>query len=218
MPPEETLRVAVLLSLAGGFLDAFTWIAHGGVFANAQTGNVVLLGVAAATGQWPAALHHIPPIVAFLLGVFVAHRLRRRATRRGAQRAALFSLAVEIALLLAVAALPARFADLPIVLGIAFVAALQSSSFARVEGATYSSVMTTGNLRRTAEALLAGIGPPHDSAALRQGQVFAAICGMFCLGAALGAFATGRFANAAVLVPAFLLAIALVLCLRGGRG
>ncbi len=217
MPPEETLRVASLLSLAGGFLDAFTWIAHGGVFANAQTGNVVLLGVFAATGQWRAAFHHVPPIVAFLLGVFVAHRLRRHATRRGAQRAALFSLAVEIALLLAVAALPDGFADLPIVLGIAFVAALQSSSFARVEGAAYSSVMTTGNLRRAAEALFTGIGPPRDPAALRQGRVFAAICATFCLGAALGAFVTARYANAAVLVPACVLGVALVLCLLGGR-
>jgi uncharacterized membrane protein YoaK (UPF0700 family) len=217
VPVEETLRVAMLLSLGGGFLDAFTWVAHGRVFANAQTGNVVLLGVAAATGQWREALHHVPPIAAFLLGVFVAHRLRRRASVRGAQLAALFSLGVEIALLLVVAALPRAFPDLPIVLGIAFVAALQSSSFARVEGAAYSSVMTTGNLRRMAEALLAGLGPPRDAAALRQGRVFAAICSTFCLGAALGAFAAERLANAAVLVPAAVLALALVLCLRGGR-
>ena len=31
---EESLRVAVLLSIAGGFLDAFTWIAHHGVMIN----------------------------------------------------------------------------------------------------------------------------------------------------------------------------------------
>jgi len=217
VPPEETLRVATLLSLAGGFLDAFTWVAHGGVFANAQTGNVVLLGVAAATGQWPVALHHVPPIVAFLLGVFLAHRLRRRASVRGAHRAALFSLGVEIALLLAVAALPTAVPDLPIVLGIAFVAALQSSSFARVEGAAYSSVMTTGNLRRTAESLLAGFGPPRDAVAWRQGRVFAAICSTFCLGAALGAFATERLANAAALAPSAVLAVVLVVCLRGRR-
>jgi hypothetical protein len=72
---EESLPVAMLLSAAGGALDAFTWLAHGGVFANAQTGNVVLLGVYAALGQWSEALRHIPPIVAFVLGVFVAHRL-----------------------------------------------------------------------------------------------------------------------------------------------
>jgi len=98
-PADETLLVATLLSLAGGFLDAFTWVGHGGVFANAQTGNVVLLGVAAASGQWRQALRHVHPIVAFFLDVLVAHRLRVHAARWGAHRAALFSVAVEIVLL-----------------------------------------------------------------------------------------------------------------------
>src|SRR6185437_11215017 len=44
-PPESSVAVACLLSLSGGFLDAFTYIGHGGVFANAMTGNVVLMGV-----------------------------------------------------------------------------------------------------------------------------------------------------------------------------
>jgi uncharacterized membrane protein YoaK (UPF0700 family) len=211
---EHTLRVAVLLSAAGGFLDAFTWVGHGGVFANAQTGNVVLLGVFAASGRWGDAGRHVPPIVAFLLGIFVAHRLRLHATRRRERLAALLSLAIEIVALLGVALLPPAFPDLPIVLGIAFVAALQSSSFARVEGSAYSSVMTTGNLRRAAEALFAGLTPPGDGAALRQSRVFATVCASFACGAALGAFCTGWLANFAVLVPAVILLVALGLCLR----
>ena len=67
---EKSLRVAVLLSVAGGFLDAFTWIAHHGVMANAQTANVVLLAVYAAIGQWEQALRWVPSIAAFLVGVF----------------------------------------------------------------------------------------------------------------------------------------------------
>jgi uncharacterized membrane protein YoaK (UPF0700 family) len=47
VPPEETLRVATLLSLAGGFLDAFTWIAHGGVFATERLANAAVLAPAA---------------------------------------------------------------------------------------------------------------------------------------------------------------------------
>ena len=38
-----TLGIATLLAAAGGFLDGFTWVGHGHVFANAMTGNVVLL-------------------------------------------------------------------------------------------------------------------------------------------------------------------------------
>src|SRR5271154_3321911 len=71
-PPETTMGIACMLSLSGGFLDAFTFVGHGQVFANAMTGNVVLLGVFAAAGDWRGALDHIPPIFAFLAGVFMA--------------------------------------------------------------------------------------------------------------------------------------------------
>ena len=74
--PEQSLLVACLLSMSGGFLDAFTWLSLGGVFANSQTGNVVFLGMNAALGNWHEAAHHVPPILAFLAGAWVATRLK----------------------------------------------------------------------------------------------------------------------------------------------
>lgn len=204
----------MLLSGAGGFLDAFTWLGHGGVFANAQSGNVVLLGVSLATAHWSQGLRHIPPIVAFLAGVFTEHLLRTHEARRGRHRSVLFSLGVEIVLLLIVAMLPRDFPDLPIVLGIAFVAALQNSGFTKVEGMAYNSVMTTGNLRRTAETFFAGLTKPKDPDAPRQALIFASICLSFAVGAACGAFATVRLGNAAVLVSAAALILAFWLCRR----
>jgi len=205
--PEERVAVAALLSGAGAFLDAFTWLAHGSVFANAQTGNVVLLGLFAAERKWPQAIAHVPPIAAFFCGVFLAQALRVGAGHRAAR----LSLAVEILLLGAVAALPRGFADWPIVVGIAFVAAFQSSSFQKVEGAGFSSVMTTGNLRRAAEALFAGVTGRGEDGALRLAAVFGTVCVTFALGAALGAFCTAWFGNLAVLVPMGLLLGAMVL-------
>jgi uncharacterized membrane protein YoaK (UPF0700 family) len=38
-----TLRFAVLLTAANGFLDAHTYITRGGVFANVQTANVTAI-------------------------------------------------------------------------------------------------------------------------------------------------------------------------------
>ena len=37
---SESLTAAALLALAGGLLDAYTYLCRGGVFANAQTGNI----------------------------------------------------------------------------------------------------------------------------------------------------------------------------------
>ena len=42
---------AGLLSLTGGMLDAYTYVQRGGVFANAQTGNIVKLGILLAQGK-----------------------------------------------------------------------------------------------------------------------------------------------------------------------
>jgi uncharacterized membrane protein YoaK (UPF0700 family) len=195
---EDSLGVATLLSLAGGFLDAFTWLAHGGVFANAQTGNIVLLGLFSALGKWPEAVRHIPPIAAFTVGVFIASRML----------APLFSLVVEILLLLIVTVLPPGFPDVVVTVGISFTAALQTSSFKTVEGSNYSSVMTTGNLRHSVEALT----PWGDSVARRRACVLATVCVTFCLGAAIGAFATARLGNLALFIPAGLLSTVLWLC------
>lgn len=41
---RKGLPTGLLLAGVGGFLDAYTFVGYGGVFANAQTGNIVLFG------------------------------------------------------------------------------------------------------------------------------------------------------------------------------
>ncbi len=43
--PSESLILGLFLAFVGGFLDAYTYVARDHVFANAQTGNIVLLGI-----------------------------------------------------------------------------------------------------------------------------------------------------------------------------
>src|SRR5271163_1291025 len=72
---ETLLSTAALLALVGGFLDGFTYVGHGHVFANAMTGNVVLLGIYGFSRDWERSLRHLPPIVAFVLGIAAARTL-----------------------------------------------------------------------------------------------------------------------------------------------
>ena len=53
---SDTLLLAVLLSLSGGFQDAYTYVLRGNVFANAQTGNVVFMSQHVMTGDFRGAL------------------------------------------------------------------------------------------------------------------------------------------------------------------
>jgi hypothetical protein len=130
---EESLRVAVLLTLSGGFLDAFTWLAHGNVLANTQSANVVLLGVYTALGKWPEAFRHIPPIVAFVLGAFTAAWLRAHAHDAGRR----VSLLLEIALLFAVMVLHEQLPSTGVTLLISFAAAVQTRQSASFHGGIF---------------------------------------------------------------------------------
>jgi uncharacterized membrane protein YoaK (UPF0700 family) len=68
--------IASVFAIVGGFLDAYSYLARGHVFANAQTGNVVLFGVRAAAGNWTSAWQTLPSILAYMCGVAVARLLR----------------------------------------------------------------------------------------------------------------------------------------------
>ncbi|MDH2384997.1 YoaK family protein [Bradyrhizobium sp. CER78] len=209
---DEAVQVALLLAFAGGYLDAYTWMIHG-VMANAQTANLVLLWVHSTAGRWQEALHFVPPIVAFTIGVVVASWLRHAA----GDRASMISILVEIALLVTVSVLHNRLPDLAGTLGISFVAAIQAAIFTKVEGAVYSSVMITGNLRQAIEGLFAAAAGGGQPRMLRRSGIFASVCVAFGVGAAIGAFATKGMPNVALGLPVVALLVVLLRCEARGE-
>jgi uncharacterized membrane protein YoaK (UPF0700 family) len=196
--PEQSLIVASLLSLSGGLLDAFTWLSLGGVFANSQTGNFVFLGMYAARGQWQHAAHHVPPILAFLAGAWVAMRLG----------APLLYLAGEIVVLVIVMLFWSRFPGPIAILAMSFGGALQTASFRQVERWKYLSVTVTGNMLRAVDQL-ASVRSPE---AMRGARTMLTACMMFLLGAAVGGLVTMRLGPDGLAVPIGLLISAFWLC------
>lgn len=211
-----TLPVATLLIAGGGFLDSYAWLEHGHVFTNAITGNIVLFGVSAAQGEWPQALRHVPPTLAFFAGVFAAQWLGRHGSSSGWLSAPVLSLGFEMAVLATLGVLLAGVPDMPVVVGIAFVAAMQNASFQRIEAWSYASVVTTGNARSATEAFYAGVFPLHDPGARHKAWVFGTICAGFAAGAFMGAVLTTWFGRAAILFPVALQVLALLSLLREG--
>ena len=57
----DGLLIAAILSASAGFLDGFSFLGHGHVFASAMTGNMVLLGIHAATAAPSAAISRRSP-------------------------------------------------------------------------------------------------------------------------------------------------------------
>ena len=89
---------------------------------------------------------------------------------------------------------------------------MQAAVFTRVEGATYSSVMVTGNMRQAIDCLLTILWGRGRSTTARQAGIFLLICLAFGVGAAIGAFATQAMPDLTLVVP--VLALLLVLLRR----
>ena len=78
---SEAFITALFLSVSGGLQDVYTYLYRGKVFANAQTGNIVLMAVKLFAGEWGEALHYLMPLCAFALGIFVAEFIRLKLKR-----------------------------------------------------------------------------------------------------------------------------------------
>ncbi|HBN39161.1 MAG TPA: DUF1275 domain-containing protein, partial [Ruminococcaceae bacterium] len=73
---SENFILGIILAAVGGYLDAYTYLVRGGVFANAQTGNIVLLGINLAEGSYLNALQYLFPIAAFSVGVLISEAIK----------------------------------------------------------------------------------------------------------------------------------------------
>lgn len=148
MKKHELPGVACMLTLMGGFLDAYTYTCRDGVFANAQTGNVVKLGIALANGDGWLVLRYIIPIMAFILGVLISMWFCRHHFGRQ------YILVIEGIILAIVSLIPSSLlTNLLANVLVSFVCAMQAEAFRKVSGLGYASTMCTGNLRSMTECL-----------------------------------------------------------------
>ena len=206
---SESFRLGAVLALTGGFLDAYTYLIRGGVFANAQTGNIVLLGVRLMEGDWGGAGHYLVPILAFAAGVLAAELIRGRFRGAQALHWRQITVAAELLLLAAVAFLPAALDTAANVL-IGVLCGLQMEAFRRLKTYSYTSTMCTGNLRSGTERLYLWGKTGERDHGHRAAQYYGIIV-FFIVGAALGAWCSGRWGQRAVLGACVLLLAAFLL-------
>lgn len=214
--PSESILVGCLLAASGGLQDAYTYNVRDQVFANAQTGNMVLVGQSLALGQWAVAAEHLIPVVAFATGVFAAEAVRNRFHSHSLAfhwRQAVVLL--EAVILLLVAFLPSQLNLLANVL-VSFVCAMQVESFRKIRGNTYATTMCTGNLRSATE-LLFRCCRSGGRCEREQCLQYYGIILFFACGAALGALFCRSLGERAVLLACLLLAAAFLLMFRNGE-
>lgn len=199
-PTAEQLLPVALLTLSGGLQDTYTYLRRGKVFANAQTGNIVLLGQSMFDGDWARAVRYLLPVLAFALGVAAAEWLRVRLPHW--QRRVLLW---EILLLFLVGFIPHSLDQLANAL-VSFSCAMQVQAFRRVEGFAFASTMCIGNLRSGMESLCAFLRT-GDRRERRKARLYFLVILLFALGAELGSLAVELLDLPAIWLSCILLAL-----------
>lgn len=208
----ESWVVYRLLMAAGGLLGTFTYTLRGGIFCNAQTGNVVLLAMALGNARWGEAAYYFIPITAYMLGAFVSELLyERMRTARLRWETAL--VAAEMGVIFLLGLLPDSVPFQVTQVAVNFICSMQYNTFRQANGVAVATTFCTNHIRQIG-IHLAKWSKKRDSAFTRRMGNHAIMLLSFVAGGAIGVVlchAVGGRAIWGALVP---MAISLVLMLR----
>ena len=209
---SDSLVTAAFVVLSGGFQDAYTYCCRGKVFANAQTGNIVLMSANLLSGEAAHSVKYIVPLVSFLIGIMAAEWVHCRFKNYEKIHWRQMILVAEAALLFGVGFLPQSVNSLANAL-VSFVCALQVQTFHKVHGCVYASTMCIGNMRSGTEALFAFFHT-REKEALQKALMYFGVIALFAVGAGFGSIATAHFGERAIWISCALLIISFVMMFR----
>lgn len=103
---SDSFLMAAFIIMSGGLQDAYTYCCRDKVFANAQTGNIVLMSTHLFAGDWSGVSRYFVPVLSFMAGIFVAECVHRRYKRMEKVHWRQIIILAEIVLLFVVGFLP----------------------------------------------------------------------------------------------------------------
>ena len=134
VPVPQRLILGCVLAFTGGFLDIYTYLIRGGVFANAQTSNLIFLGLRLMEGDWPQALNYFAQVASYVVGILVAGVVKRRIGTKGNLHWRQIVIFAEFILVTIIGYIPTSFPPEPVNVIVAFICSVQVASFDSLEG------------------------------------------------------------------------------------
>ncbi len=205
---HESLRIGIILSLVGGILDAHTFLFRNGVFANTQTGNIVLLALFLKTNKTAKTFQCIISIVVFIFGIVLTEFFKKKFKKRAILNYIVIILVVEIVCLLMISTIAKNSHNTLVIVVVSFVCSLQTNAFKSLKGSPYSTTMCTGNLRSASSSLFNFAFNKNKKEGVKCLTYFIIIVSFF-VGALIGRFLTNIIFEKTLLVCSFLLVVAL---------
>jgi len=181
---SEALIVGLFLAFSGGFQDAYTYILRGHVFANAQTGNIVLMTTHIMKNEHFYAIKYLVPLIAFALGVFIAEQIGAKYKYSKKMHWRQIIVLIEIIILFFVGFIPYQY-NIAANSLVSLTCAMQVQAFRKVSGNAYATTMCIGNLR-SGMAALSGYTRAKDKKLLKKSAYYFIVIFIFAIGAGLG--------------------------------
>lgn len=206
---SEALPLGLLLALTGGILDAYTYLNRGAVFATAETGNLVLLGVNLAMGHWLKVIYYLLPISSYAAGLLITLAFHRRSDKLFFHWRQ-FVVLTECLVVLLATIIPQGELDPLVNCMIAFISAMQVQTFRKFRGCACATTMCTGNLRSGVEALYFHLAD-KEPGSLDRAKVYFGLIASFVTGAVISSLLAPLFAGRAILVAILPLAASFLL-------
>lgn len=183
---SDSMQLAILLAISGGLMDAYTYLFRDGVFANAQTGNIILFSLSFCDGNLAYSLKYAFPILAFCFGIALAEIIRFIFSNTQSVHWRQISVLIEALVLFSVGLISTEHNTFANAL-VSFSCGIQVESFRKVNGFTAATTMCIGNLRSGIQAICDLI-IHHNIFALKKGFTYFGIILSFAIGAVLGKY------------------------------
>ena len=210
---SESFFLTAILAIVGGFLDSYSYLMRGHVFANAQTGNIVLFGVNLQKRDFTQAFYYFVPILAFAVGVIlveiIKHFYKEEHKIHWRQRI----VALEFVLITVVGFIPLGQYDVVANVLISFVCSMQVETFRRVHGHPFASTMCIGNLRSGTAALSVYLREKKPEQ-LEMSLYYFGVILFFAVGAGIGGVLSVHLGFPAIWVSSGLLLISFLLMFK----
>ena len=198
---SESIELGIILALVGGFMDVYSYVGRGGVFANAQTGNILLVGVHLSEGDPSLAMRYLLPVLCFSVGIMVSDLVHERFASVMHWRQ--LTVLTEALILLGVGLLPPEHNMLANGLT-SLACGMQVESFRKIHGRGTATTMCIGNLRSALQNVDDYI-ITHQRGFLMNGVLYFGVIAVFVCGAVLGNWCLERFGLSAIGICSLLL-------------
>lgn len=178
----EKRWVFLLLMMVGGFFGGFTYSIRGGVFCNAQTANIVLLGLSLGRGQFAHAAYYLLPISAYLLGSFVSEHIALPIKRLRLIRWDTLFILIEMLTVVVLALIPETAPYQISQVMINFICSMQYNTFRQAEHIPMATTFCTNHIRQVGVFLTKWLRHPGEAGHRRRFLVHLLMLGSFAAG------------------------------------